>query len=394
MDRALIDQIARAVLYEGYVLYPYRPSSLKNTKRWTFGILYPEKWAAAQTGSDRSNFRMECLLRGDESSRLSALVRFLQVTEPGGAATEREVSLEVTLTEIMVAESRQEFRSDPIQGEIAFSAVGVAPGLYRLTMSVANTAESDAPEHDRDAVLPRSLISAHAALSVSDGEFVSLTDPPADLVDAASQCANAGVWPVLVGAEGSTDTILASPIILSDYPQMAPESSGDLYDATEIEEILLLRIMTLTDDEKAEVRGSEERARKILERAETLPAEHLMRLHGTIRGLAPAGAEPWSAWDTTANAPPSTVRVNGSDLKAGDRVRLKPGKRADIFDSALQGRVAVIEAIERDFEDNVHLAVVLEDDPGRDMGEMRQIGHRFFFSPAEVEPMNSQGAAL
>jgi hypothetical protein len=223
-------------------------------------------------------------------------------------------------------------------------------------------------------------------ISVSDGQLVSMTDPPACLAGAAAQCVNLGVWPVLIGVPGTRDTVLASPIILPDYPEVAPESAGDLCDATEIEEILTLRILTLTDEEKAEVRGSEERARQILERAESLPQEHLMKLHGTIRGLAPPGSEAWSAWDNWANAAVAqTIRVDGTELKAGDRVRLRPAKRADIFDTALNGRVAVIAGIEQDFENKIHVAVVVEDDPGRDLGEMRQTGHRFFFSPEEIE---------
>src|SRR5262249_5379662 len=177
-----------------------------------------------------------------------------------------------------------------------------------------------------------------------------------------------------------------SPIILPDYPEGAPESAGDLCDATEIEEILTLRILTLSDEEKAEVRASGRQAREILERAESLPAEHLMKLHGTIRSLAPSGNEPWSAWDTWANRPASqTVQVGGVALKSGDRVRLRPSKRADIFDTALNGRTAIMAGIEEDFENKVQVAVVVEDDPGRDLGEMRQTGHRFFFSPEEIE---------
>jgi len=388
MDRALIDRIARAVLYEGYVLYPYRPSSLKNSKRWTFGALYPPVWVARQSGSDRSSFRTEWLLRGDETSLLSVLVRFLQVAEPAGEAVEREVSVEISVGELLNDGVRKKFSFDAVSGEMVAGAVRVSPGIFRLSMTVANTAEADFAE--RDAALPQSLISAHAAVTIAGGQFVSATDPPQDLANAAAACVNEGVWPVLVGETGATDTMLASPIILPDYPQVAPESAGDLYDGTEIEEILTLRILTLTDAEKAEVRGSEERARRILERAESLPAEHLMRLHGTIRGLAPAAPERWSAWDTEGNAPPSSIRVDGADLRAGDRVRLRPHGRADIIDSALDGRVAVIEAIERDFEDKIHVAVVIDDDPGRDLGEMRQTGHRFFFSPSEIEPVERE----
>lgn len=87
-----------------------------------------------------------------------------------------------------------------------------------------------------------------------------------------------------------------------------------------------------------------------------------------------------------AKAPPETVRIRGIDLRVGDRVRLCPTKKADIMDMALAGKVAVIEAIEQDFEDQVQLAVVLDDDPGREFGMMRQPGHRFFFSLEEVEP--------
>jgi hypothetical protein len=382
MDRALIDRIARAVLYEGYVLYPYRRSSLKNARRWTFGILYPE--AAVEGGSDRASFQTECLLIGPETARLSVLLRFLHLVGAGAEAIEREVSIETAVGE----ERREAFDFhgpdlEPVGGEIAIRTAAAAPGALKITVTVRNTAEFSVSDR-----LLQSLASAHVVLAVEGGEFVSMTDPPQWLSEAASQCVNAGVWPVLIGEPGSRDTVLASPIVLPDYPQVAPESTGDLYDATEIEEILTLRVLTLTDEEKAEVRTSEDRARAILERAEALPAEHLMRLHGTIRGLVPAASEPWSAWDSWANsAPVEAIHVGGAELRAGARVVLRPRRRADIFDSALDGRIAVIEAIEQDFESNIQLAVVLEDDPGRDLGEMRQAGHRFFFKPDEVEPL-------
>jgi hypothetical protein len=81
------------------------------------------------------------------------------------------------------------------------------------------------------------------------------------------------------------------------------------------------------------------------------------------------------------------VSVSGIELKPGDRVRLCPRAGGDILDLALAGRIATIEAIEQDYEDNVHLAVTVDDDPGRDFGKLRQPGHRFFFSPVEVEPL-------
>jgi hypothetical protein len=406
MDRTLVERIGRAVLYEGYMLYPYRCSSLKNEKRWTFGTLYPEAWVATQTG-DRSQFEMECLLLGDEKTKLSVLLRFLHLSgsEPGPGkqdCIEREVPVEAAIGNIASATLRACFqfvpsaadrqRHETVSGEIAVTARALKPGIFKLGVTVRNTTTAkDGPDHQH--VLLSSLASAHAAVSVADGRFVSLTDPPAELAALAQGCVNVGVWPVLIGEPGAQDTILASPIILPDYPQVAPESAGDLCDATEIEEILTLRILTLTDEEKAQVRASGERAKEILERAESLPAEHVMRLHGTIRSLAPSGTEPWSAWDSSAGSPADTVRVHGVDLRQGDRVRLRPAKRADLMDSALDGRIAVITGIEQDLEDNVHVAVVVEDDPGRDLGEMRQPGHRFFFSPDEIEPVASKAAS-
>jgi hydrogenase maturation protease len=145
----------------------------------------------------------------------------------------------------------------------------------------------DSPAANRDDALLRSLVSTHLVLGAKSGDFVSLLEPPAELQELASQCQNVGAWPVLVGEQGQRDTVLASPIILYDYPQIAPESAGDLFDGTEIDEILSLRIMTLTDAEKREMRESDERTRQILERTEAMPAEQFMKLHGGIRSLRP-----------------------------------------------------------------------------------------------------------
>ena len=131
----------------------------------------------------------------------------------------------------------------------------------------------------------RSLLSMHTILGVRDGEFVSLTDPPEQWRSYAAGCKNVGAWPVLIGAGTEHDTMLSSPIIVSDYPQLAPESPGDLFDSTEIDEILTLRIMTLTDDEKSEAAGVDERVKKLLARTESLARDQLMNLHGTVRGL-------------------------------------------------------------------------------------------------------------
>ena len=390
MEHEAIDKIVHAVLYEGYSLYPYRPSSLKNARRCSFGILYPPRWVETHPGSDRSEFRTEVLLRGSHPSDVFVGLRFLQYDGPGlRQVTEREISFSATVGELCTQRrcSAFQFPGEPdVRGEIIVCAEDAAPGLYKLTLSVRNTCTLDVVEAGE--ALRRSMASAHAVISTQDGSLVSLTDPPAELSDFAATCTNEGVWPVLVGQNGATSTMLASPIILPDYPQIAPESPGDLFDGTEIDEILTLRILTLTDAEKAEVRESDPRARAILERAESLSTDHLMSLHGVIRSLSAATPEKWSAWDNeTTLSPLTSVTVGETLVSVGDRVRLRPSKRADIFDTALTGQIAIISGIEEDFEKNIHLAVVLEDDPGKDLGEMRFSGHRFFFSVSEIEPL-------
>jgi hydrogenase maturation protease len=169
---------------------------------------------------------------------------------------------------------------------LTLGATELGNGLYKLALTIRNEAHLESAHLlSRDQVLLKSLVSVHSILRASGGEFVSLLDPPEAWKDAAASCRNSGAWPVLAGDEGQRDVILAAPIILYDYPQIAPESAGDLFDGTEIDEILALRILTLTDEEKQEVRSGDERARRILERTEMLPPEHFEKLHGTLRGL-------------------------------------------------------------------------------------------------------------
>ncbi len=179
-----------------------------------------------------------------------------------------------------------------VAGIIDLEALEVAAGVFKLSVRISNDSRTEnAALIARDEALTRSLVSAHTILEARDGEFVSLVDPPDAYREIAQACRNLGTWPVLAGEEGQRDTMLSSPIILYDYPQIAPESPGDLFDGAEIDEILMLRIMTLTEDEKREMRQSDERARKILERTESLPEEQLMKLHGALRGLRSAKEE-------------------------------------------------------------------------------------------------------
>jgi hydrogenase maturation protease len=176
-----------------------------------------------------------------------------------------------------------------IEGVVELSCTKAGDDIYRMTVKILN--RTNALPSTRDQALMRSFVSTHTILGVENGEFVSLADPPEKWKAQASQCQNIGAWPVLVGNEPERDTILSSPIILSDYPQLAPESPGDLFDSTEIDEILTLRIMTLTDEEKQTAAGVDDRVRQLLARTDALARDQLMSLHGTLRGLRPLPEE-------------------------------------------------------------------------------------------------------
>jgi hypothetical protein len=337
-----LEKIANAVLYEGFMLYPYRKSSVKNQQRWHFGTLGPAE------GADRSMMQTECLIEGDLLTAIHIKVRFLQ--------DEIERELVFLGLSLGIPPERRLFSFPPIDGAVEIESVLIGPGIFRFTFRILNRSNGLAAAC--------SMLSTHTLLAVDNGAFLSLLDPPEKYSDAASACRNIATWPVLAGREGERNLMLSSPIILYDYPQIAPESAGDFFDGAEIDEILTLRVLTLSEEEKQEVRAGDDRARAILERTEALPAEAIAKMHGAIRGLRHASK---------------------LQFREGDRVRLHPRKKADIFDIALDGKIAIVESVERDFEDNIHLAVTVEDDPGRDFGVARQIGHRFFFGPEEVE---------
>ena len=137
----------------------------------------------------------------------------------------------------------------------------------------------------RDEALPQSLVSAHVLLGIAGGEFISLLEPPDRFAADAKACINTGVFPVLAGEQPDPSILLLSPIIMYDYPQTSPESAGDFFDGTEMDEMLTLRVLTLTDEEKAEMRSGDPRARRILERTEALTGEEMLKAHGIVRPI-------------------------------------------------------------------------------------------------------------
>ena len=448
MSDSPVDRIVRAVLYEGYILYPYRPSAAKNRQRFTFGRVYPQAYAEAQGGAEPCAMQTQVLVRRTPETALSVRVSFLHPTartvgrfaEPLVAlpevpefervramrigermfqtwqeAVERTVEIaHVSLTEpteapIAVPASLEfeaiadddgrvvgvmERTQETLAGVVRVSVKPVDDAVLRVTVRIENhTAIPEAMPDDDATVVLRTLASAHTILTVTDGAFLSLLDPPSAYADAAVACENVGTWPVLVGEAGATDTVLSSPIILYDYPEIAPESPGDFFDGLEMDEMLALRVLTMTDAEKDEMRQADDVGRRLLQRTEAMSPEALMNLHGTVRDLRPSppgagtggdgGTEPWDFFGDHTRL--ERVTVAGVSYETGGRVRIHPKGRADILDVALEGRTAEIEAIEQDFDGQIHLALILDDDPGADLGRMRQPGHRFFFTPADVE---------
>jgi hypothetical protein len=441
MNLDAVRSIADAVLYEGYILYPYRASSQKNQSRWQWGVVMAPGYAAADP-SESSVTQAECILEHTGQPVVQVVLRFLQVqrrtTEGSGQAWDEAVEREIEITadsaallgdgvvkEFAIAggEDREPLdepgdpngagpqyavrRREPLAGLVSVRAIPI-PGPWRavrLQVRVENrTVVSPVPAR-RDDALPSALIAAHTIISVSGGEFISMTDPPIWAQPAVAGCQNEGGWPVLADPDGGRQVVLSSPIILYDHPELAAESPGELYDGTEIDEILTLRTLALSDAEKAEARATDPRAAALLDRVESMDAESMARLHGTIRSPrpAPAGCRgegpgagpsvPW--WDPDADASVSpdtdTVTIDGQQIGRGSRVRLRPGaRRADAQDMFLIGRIADVQAVLHDVEDKPYLAVSLADQPDEDL----RIAHgRFlYFSTDEVEPYEACAA--
>ncbi len=494
--------VADAVLYEGYLLYPYRASSQKNQVRWQFGVLVPPAWAATGN-SEPTGLRSECVFEPRDGAGLHLVLRFLQVhartvekfTDSGyqpvdklvvddselltfDEAVAREVSVELPVDELRDTEKRQSIdlpggehiepvtdegrpvgrivrRSQPLAAVLT-ATVTPLPGPYgamRLSLRVENVSDWAAvagaagpPEAaGREEALRHALVSAHLLIGLERGRFLSMLDPPEWARPAVQECRNEHCWPVLVGADGPRDVMLASPIILYDHPTIAPESPGDLFDSTEIDEILTLRTMALTDEEKREARATDPKAAAIIERSDTMPPEVLDRLHGAVRylrsitgagvqlpdsvppdvavpgalppGAQPTGTEPGSGagpgrdddlaaaamaaaklpwWDPGVDSSVSpetdTIVIGTALVGKGSRVRLRPGmRRTDAQDLFRAGRTATVQGVFHDVDGGRHLAVTIDDDPAAELLDWQ--GRYLYFAPDEVEPLEHEPSA-
>lgn len=436
-DRARM--VADAVLYEGYLLYPYRGTSSKNQSRWQFGVLGPSGAVEAGLGEDDA---LAAQFLVDGARALTLVVRFLQLQRrraeraTGGGdfepvdelstatgswltwdeAVECEVtfgplafgdqpwSLPVTAlgaTDLEMLDGGRLVRErHEIRGVLTVTSQPDGD-LQRVSVRVTNTGAPVSAQDDKDSVIARSLIGTHLIAEVVGGRFVSLLEPPQSATDAASRCAQHRCFPVLAGPPGTDDMLLISPIILYDHPEVAEQSDTALYDCTEIDEILTLRVMTMTDDEKAQARATDPRAARIIDECDAMSPEAMARLHGVLRdphglevsaGLVPEIPDGMDWWDPMADNAVrpeiDAVLVNGVRVARGSKVRLRPRRNADAQDIFVAGKTARVTSVHEDVEGNKHVAVVVDEDPAADLHDW--YGRYLYFSPDEVEPLQSQ----
>ncbi len=413
--------IADAVLYDGYLLYPYRASAQKHRIRWLWGLAGPPAAFGDGAGEDpelRAEFVVEHTGDGAAPTTARVRVRFLRAVrrrtgsppddgsvrssiadfdeaEPqtfetsvaftGGVAAHDVVAIDLPAaghpTDLTPTDRGATARSsEALTGTIDVHATPAGDGLHRLRVAVSNTT----PWTPGDDAPARSLIGVHVVVAVDGGTVLSATDPPPEHGTSTVEHRGHRLWTVLVGRPHRSPLALAAPVILDDLPAVAPESPVDFHDGLEIDELLSLRVLTMTDAERAEARATDARAAAIVDRVDALTPDDLARLHGVVR---PPPDAPW--WDPAADArvdpDTDTVLVAGQRVGRGSTVRLRPRRRADAQDMFFAGRRATVAAIVHDVDGAVHVAVTVDDDPAADL--LDATGRFHYFAPDEVEPL-------
>jgi hypothetical protein len=390
-----IEELVRSLLYEGYALYPYTPG-VKNATPTPFGIVYPPAYADAQPAAF-SMLRLEAVLAAGPDARLDGTVLFLQASGERHEAEERSLELgPVTLAELGRGPLREQFsfpmEGGELSGHIAMRAELLGPELARLRLCVHNETEmrADPAEVTRGEALHRSLISTHPLLEVEVGRFVSPLEREGPEGEAALGSEPINTFPVLLGDRDAA--VLGAAIMLPDHPELAPESLGNLFDNTEIEEALLLHVHALSDDERREIAGQDSAVREMIERAEATTGDDILGLHGRLTYKEPEEDEV-----ATNGGPPTPpagldevqgereVAAAGTVVRLGDKIVLRPGTEGDVYDKILHGRTATVERIYRGYDECVYLGVTVDDDPGQEL--LRETGRFLFFFADEVEPV-------
>lgn len=400
MSDARLEELLESLLYEGYALYPYTPGAAKNSTPTPFGIVYPPEYAAGNPATF-DHLRLECGLVAHRANPLnapvSAGVRFLQAQGERHQAAERRVDLPAPGEDV-------EFSFDGLEGYARLQVDPADDGVQRVCVCVHNTTKLADPDIDRGAALQASLLSTHVVVSAPGSSFLS----PLERRDFES----VNTFPVLATPED--DTVVGAAIVLPDHPQLAPQSKGNLFDGTEIEEALLLHVHALPDMEREAIADQDPAVRAMVERAAATTPQDLFDLHGVMHPTPPGvlseaeQPEPhpvFEGWRPTAptqdrpaeqTEPPTPpddlphfpghdqVTSGGFTYRRGDRVRLAPKEEGDPIDHMVAGRTATIEKLLHDVDDRLYFAVTVDGDPGQEL--LRDSGRFLYFFEGEIEP--------
>jgi hypothetical protein len=364
---AALEELLGTLLYEGYALYPYTPGATKNATPTPFGIVYPPAYAQ-ETPSTFDKVRMQGVAVADGDAVLSGEVRFLQGAGASHQAVPRRLDAPArTLADLAAAPHVEPFEVGSLNGRVRMAAEDLGEGRWRVMLCVHNTTPV-ADGLDRPGALAHSLLSTHPVLTVAGGRFLSPLD--------AREAESVNTFPVL--ATDDDDALLGAAIMLPDHPRIAPESRGDLFDGTEIEEALLLHVLALSDDEREAIAAADPAVKEMVARAAAATPEDVIALHGrtTLSDPAPPHAEPPGE---------RAVEVDGVTYRLGDKVVLRLEDRTDPYDRILDGRVATVERIYYDLEGKLYFGVTVDDDPGQAL--MRETGRYLFFFLGELEAM-------
>jgi hypothetical protein len=376
MDKAL-ESLLDSLLFEGYALYPYTPGATKNATPTPFGIVYPPDYARVSPATF-DHLRMDCLAETGPDGELAGTFLFLTSEGERHKAVAQRIELPSTPLAELADGLGEEFElagSEPVTGRVRMRAEPIGDGLARVRLCVHNTTPlgMDAAGVGRNEALRASLMSTHVVAEVSGARFVSPLDTKGPWAEELSACESVNTWPVLASPDDTA--MLGAAIVLPDHPSMAPESLGNLFDSTEIEEALLLHVHALSDAEREEISKQDPAVREMVERAARATPDEIIGLHGR---LSDAGAEPGHP-----NPGEASIEVGGVTFVKGGKVVLRPRTDRDVYDKMLAGRVATIERIYHDFDDRAHIGVTVDDDPAQPL--FRETGRYLFFSSDEVE---------
>jgi hypothetical protein len=397
-DRA-VDELLDSLLYEGYALYPYTPG-VKNATPTPFGIVYPPGYARAQPAAF-SQLRMDAVLEGGPEAELTGTVRLLQAAGEGHKGIERRLELgPVKLADLAREPLGEQFSfSDgtapgELRGRVAMRAELLGAELARVSLEIGNEGEipgGDEAGAGRGEALKWSLLSTHPLLEVSRGRFISPLERDGEAGAAVEACEAVNTFPVLVGEDDAA--LLGATIVLPEHPELAPESLGNLFDNTEIEEALLLHVQVLSDGEREAIAEQDPAVKKMIDRAAATTPEQMETLHGRLTFTEPAddgaasnGSPPQPPPGLDAIPGETETRVRGAAVRRGDKIVLRPGTEGDVYDKILDGRTATVERIYKGYDDRVYLGVTVDGDPGQDL--LRDTGRYLFFFADEVEPVS------